>query len=149
MKRILSLFVFTLCLIPAIAQKDLNIAIYFSEPYKELTGSSVHIEGGDLTSYNLSLFKSITITPEGTPKKSRDLLEKRVIEDAKIATKKEVVMIGTQLYYGFYVLPPIGKKQRYIFYRNNLLKPEAKPQEIMLVYIEGKASPTELKQIFK
>lgn len=149
MKRILSLFVFTLCLIPAIAQKDLNIAIYFSEPYKELTGSSVHIEGGDLTSYNLSLFKSITITPEGTPKKSRDLLEKRVIEDAKIATKKEVVMIGTQLYYGFYVLPSKGKIHRYIFYRNNLLKPEAKPQEIMLVYIEGKASPTELKQIFK
>ena len=58
-------------------------------------------------------------------------------------------MIGTQLYYGFYVLPSKGKIHRYIFYRNNLLKPEAKPQEIMLVYIEGKASPTELKQIFK
>jgi hypothetical protein len=47
-------------------------------------------------------------------------------------------------------LPPKnGNTNRYIFYRNNCLKHEAKPQEIMLVYIEGKASPSELKKIFK
>ena len=77
-------------------------------------------------------------------------MERRVTEDGKSATKKEVAMIGGRLYYGFYVLPPKDKNtNRYLFYRNNILKPEAKPQEIMLVYIEGAASPDELKKIFK
>ena len=72
------------------------------------------------------------------------------MEDGKLAIKKEVAMIGGRLYYGFYVLPPRDENtNRYIFYRNNLLNPEAKPQEVMLVYIEGKASPAELKKIFK
>ncbi len=151
MKRILSLIALSLCLASATAQKDLKIAIYFSEPYLEIEGlSAVHIEGGDLTPYNLSLFRSIRLTPESTPDNSRKLMEQRVMEDGKHATKKEVAMIGGRLYYGFYVLPPRDKKtNRYIFYRNNILKPEAKPQEIMLVYIEGAASPTELKKIFQ
>lgn len=150
MKRILTLTAFVLSLITAAGQKGLNIGIYFSDHYKDLTAASVYIEGSDLTPYNLSLFRSITLTAETTPKKSWQLLEQRVMEDAKLATKKEVAMIGTQLYYGFYALPPLdGKTNRYIFYRNNLLKPEAKPQEIMLVYIEGKASSSELKKIFK
>ncbi len=151
MKRILTLIVLSLCLASATAQKDLRIAIYFSEPYLEIEGlSAVHIEGDDLVPYNLSLFRSITLTPESTPDNSRKLMEQRVIEDGKHATKKEVAMIGGRLYYGFYVLPPKNKKtNRYIFYRNNILKPEAKPQEIMLVYIEGAASPAELKKIFK
>ena len=151
MKRIFSLLAFSVCLLTAYAQKDLNIAIYFSEQYLEIDGvSAVHIEGQDLCIYNLSLFRSIRLTPESTPDKSRKLMEQRVMEDGKLATKKEVAMIGGRLYYGFYVLPPRDKKtNRYIFYRNNCLKPEAKPQEIMLVYIEGKASPSELKKIFK
>ena len=112
--------------------------------------SAVHIEGEDLSIYNLSLFRSIRLTPEIIPDASRKLMEQRVINDGKLATKKEVAMIGGRLYYGFYVLPPSDKKtNRYIFYRNNILKPEAKPQEIMLVYIEGAASPDELKKIFK
>ena len=151
MKRIFLLSTLCLCLISATAQKGLNIAIYFSEPYLETEGlSHVHIEGNDLVSYNLSLFRSIRLTPESTPDNSRKLMEQRVIEDGKHATKKEVVMIGGRLYYGFYALPPKnGNTNRYIFYRNNCLKPETKPQEIMLVYIEGKASPSELKKIFK
>lgn len=150
MKRILTLTAFVLSLITAAGQKGLNIGIYFSDHYKDLTAASVYIEGNDLSPYNLSLFRSITLTAETTPKKSWQLLEQRVMEDAKLATKKEVAMIGTQLYYGFYALPQLdGKTNRYIFYRNNLLKPEAKPQEIMLVYIEGKASSAELKKIFK
>ena len=151
MKRILSLILFSLCLTSVVAQKDLKIAVYFSEPYLAIEGlSSVHIEGDDLNPYNLSLFRSITLTPESTPDNSRKLMEQRVMEDGKLATKKEVAMIGGRLYYGFYVLPPRDKKtNRYIFYRNNILKPEAKPQEIMLVYIEGAASPDELKKIFK
>ena len=151
MKRILLLTTLTLYILSATAQKDLNIAVYFSEPYLELVGAnSVHIEGDDLTLYNLSLFRSIRLTPESTPKNSRDLLEQRVAEDGKLAVKKEVAMLGGKLYYAFYVLPPKDKKtNRYILYRNNLLKPEAKPQEVMLVYIEGAASPSELKKIFK
>ena len=151
MKRIFLLSTLCLTLMSATAQKDLNIAGYFSKPYLELAGlSHVHIEGNDLVPYNLSLFRSIRLTPESTPDNSRKLMEQRVIEDGKHATKKEVVMISGRLYYGFYVLPPKnGKTNRYIFYRNNCLKPEAKPQEIMLVYIEGKASPSELKKIFK
>ena len=151
MKRILSFILFSLCLTSVVAQKDLKIAVYFSEPYLKIEGlSSVHIEGDNLNSYNLSLFRSITLTPESTPDASRKLIEKRVMEDGKLATKKEVVMMGGRLYYGFYVLPPRDKKtNRYIFYRNNVLKPEAQPQEIMLVYIEGHASPDELKKIFK
>ena len=150
MKRILTLTAFVLSLITAAGQKGLNIGIYFSDHYKDLTAASVYIEGSDLTPYNLSLFRSITLTAETTPKKSWQLLEQRVMEDVKLATKKEVAMIGTRLYYGFYALPPLdGKTNCYIFYRNNLLKPEAKPQEIMLVYIEGKASSAELKKIFK
>lgn len=151
MKRILSLILFSLCITSAMAQKDLKIAIYFSEPYLAIEGvSAVQIEGDDLIPYNLSLFRSITLTPESTPDASRKLMEQRVMEDGKLATKKEVAMIGGRLYYGFYVLPPKNKKtNRYIFYRNNKLKPEAKPQEIKLVYIEGAASPAELKKIFK
>ena len=151
MKRIFSLLAFSVCLLTASAQKDLNIAIYFSEPYLEIDGvSAVHIEGEDLSIYNLSLFRSIRLTPESTPDISRKLMEQRVMEDGKLATKKEVAMIGGRLYYGFYVLPPREEGiNRYIFYRNNILKPEAKPQEVMLVYIEGKASPAELKKIFK
>lgn len=151
MKRIFSLLALSVCLLTAYAQKDLNIAIYFSEPYLEIDGvSAVHIEGEDLSIYNLSLFRSIRLTPESTPDKSRKLIEQRVMEDGKLAIKKEVAMIGGRLYYGFYVLPPRDENtNRYIFYRNNILKPEAKPQEVMLVYIEGKASPAELKKIFK
>ena len=151
MKRIFLLSALCLALMSATAQKGLNIAIYFSEPYLELVGlSHVHIEGNDLVPYNLSLFRSIRLTPESMPDNSRKLMEQRVMEDGKLATKKEVAMIGGRLYYGFYVLPPRDKKtNRYIFYRNNILKPEAKPQEIMLVYIEGAASPTELKKIFQ
>jgi hypothetical protein len=150
MKRILTLAAFALSLITAAGQKGLNIGIYFSDHYKDLTAASVYIEGSDLSPYNLSLFRSITLTAETTPQKSWLLLEQRVVADANLATKKEVAMIGTRLYYGFYALPPLdGETNRYIFYRNNLLKPEAKPQEIMLVYIEGKASSAELKKIFK
>ena len=150
MKRILTLTAFVLSLITAAGQKGLNIGIYFSDHYKDLTAASVYIEGSDLSPYNLSLFRSITLTAETTPQKSWLLLEQRVVADAKLATKTEVAMIGTRLYYGFYALPPLdGKTNRYIFYRNNLLKPEVKPQEIMLVYIEGKASSAELKKIFK
>ena len=150
MKRILTLTAFVLSLITAAGQKGLNIGIYFSDHYKDLTAASVYIEGSDLSPYNLSLFRSITLTAETTSQKSWLLLEQRIVADAKLATKKEVAMIGTRLYYGFYALPPLdGQTNRYIFYRNNLLKPEAKPQEIMLVYIEGKASSAELKKIFK
>lgn len=151
MKRLLLLSALCLCLMSAIAQKELNIAVYFSEPYLKIEGNqSVHIEGDALEPHNLSLFRSLRISPIVTPDTSRRHLEQNVIEDGKHATKKEVVMIGGRLYYGFYVLPPKDKKtNRYIFYRNNCLKPEAKPQELMLVYIEGAASPAELKQIFK
>ena len=151
MKRLFSLILCSLCLLSALAQKDLKIAVYFSKPYLEFEGcSAVHIEGLDLAPYKLSLFKSIRLTPESTPDASRIHKERRVTEDGKSATKKEVAMIGGRLYYGFYVLPPKDKNtNRYLFYRNNILKPEAKPQEIMLVYIEGAASPDELKKIFK
>ena len=75
MKRIFLLSTLCLCLISATAQKGLNIAIYFSVPYLETEGlSHVHIEGNDLVSYNLSLFRSIRLTPESTPDNSRNLM---------------------------------------------------------------------------
>lgn len=127
------------------AQKGLNINGAFAPAYRDMKGATETLIIKDrLTKMNLDRYHSITFTdhPELAAK-----LERMVIADGKKAVSKEVRYKSGHLYYGFYRLSPIEcNVNRYILYLNGHL---AGDNRIVLLYLEGKASPDKVKEMLK
>lgn len=129
-----------------IAQESLHIGKLFDGRYtKQKNAIEVLVKGKKLKPYNLTLFRSLTIKGDST---ERNHIEQLVIQDAVEAVDKETGKIGGHLYYGFYRFPQKGEVFRYLFFKNNALRPNGEP-EVSLVYMEGYATLEELKQMFK
>lgn len=129
------------------AQKGLNINSLFGGQFrKQRDASEVLMKGRQLQSYNLTLFRSLTL-PVATANAAR--VEALVRADASAAIDKDAALRGKHLYYGFYQLQPVGRTRRYLFYRNNSLRKDgARQSSVTLIYMEGQATLDELRRTF-
>ncbi len=149
MKRLLTICVMlAITQLGATAQNNLSIAPFFEENSAYAADAkTVWVEGRELKSYHLSLYRSISSENAKTIKD----MEQAVNIDSKRASDKEVGYIGQRLYYAFLSLSPAVKGSsvcRYIFYRNASLKSKGK-KDATLVYMEGEVSMQELQKLFK
>lgn len=132
--------------VPVCAQKGLAVAQLFDGRYKDRAGATeVLVKGRQLKAYDLTLFRSLTL--RATDAETRRI-EQLVRTDARHAADKETAAHGGRLYYGFYRFPPADGRQRYLFYRNNALAGNASAG-LIVVYLEGSATPDQLKQMFQ
>lgn len=148
MKRKIYLWLLALMLaMPLSAQTGLHIAPLFGGQYRGDRGATeVLMKGRKLAPYKLTLFRSLTLN---TALVNLAQVERLVRADGAAAVDKEVGLRGGRLYYGFYQLRPAGKTRRYLFYRNNSLKPgNARSATLTLIYMEGTATIEELKRTF-
>lgn len=134
--------------LPLAAQQGMHVEELFNGRFKkDHRAVEVLIKGKELKKYHLTLFRSLTISnaPEVFEK-----MEALVRKDAVHAVDKEVGTISNRLYYGFYCFPSQNDTFRYLFYRNTAAKPGSEKQpEATLVYMEGKVTLEELKQMFQ
>ncbi|MCM1482749.1 MAG: DUF6108 family protein [Muribaculaceae bacterium] len=127
----------------ASAQKGLNVAGAFEPRFRDLPGAVETILVNDkVRRVNLSLYHALTLT--GHPESAEEL-ERMVARDGAKAVNKEVRYASGHLYYGFYTLPRQGVN-RYLFYLNRHLRGGDK---IILVYLEGAASPEDVRKLLK
>ena len=130
------------------AQANLSIGVFFSDDYQYADDAKmVWVEGTELRTYNLTLYRSITTEN----KNMVGDMEKAVLKDSKKAADKEMGKIGQRLYYAFLSLHPEKENshiRRYVFYRNAALRQGGK-NEATLVYMEGHVSMEDLKKLFK
>lgn len=146
-KTIITLLLSALALLPAAAQKGLAVDDLFGGRYRNRVDVvETLLRGKSLKGYGLTLFRSLAMPAAG-----RDalLVERKVCADVADAVEKEAGYKKGRLYYGFFRLKPRGKgaPQRFIFYRNNELRDDRKP-ELTLIYMEGTASMEELRRTF-
>ena len=146
-KHIITLLLSALALLPAAAQKGLAIDDLFGGHYRNRADVvEVLLRGKSLKGYGLTLFRSLVMPGVG-----HDGLrvEQKVCADVADAVEKEVGYKKGRLYYGFFRLKPQGKgaPHRFIFYRNNELRDDRKP-ELTLIYMEGTAGMEELRRTF-
>lgn len=145
MRIITMLCLLTLCCSGLLAQQQMQIGPLFGKDFqKQQEVTEVIVTGKKLKPYNLTLFRSITLR-DRPHEMAR--MEQLVKADGATAADKEVALIGGKLYFGFYRFQD-GDTNRYIFYRNQSLRAPHK-QEATLVYMEGKASLAEIKEMFK
>lgn len=146
-RKIITLLLSIVALLPAAAQKDLAIADLFDGRFQK-RGDAVEIllKGQNINGYNLSLFRSLILPVD---QKSGLLIEKKVRADAALAVEKEVGYKENRLYYGFFRLPPRRQQgpNRFIFFRNNGLRKDRKPM-LTLIYMESTANMEELRRTF-
>ncbi|MGM9804145.1 MAG: DUF6108 family protein [Muribaculaceae bacterium] len=146
MKRFL-IIIFCMTAVIASRAQELYIDQCFSDHIlAKKSVTAVKVKGERLKQYNLSSFRSITVAAD---KKLATWVQKQVVHDAQLATDREEGIKSGQLQYGFYVFRNKNKRTfRYIFFRNN--KPDdADVTDVTMVYMEGKATLSELKQMFK
>lgn len=148
MKRRLYLWLLALMLaMPLSAQQGLHIAPLFGGQFREdRNATEVLMKGRKLAPYKLSLFRSLTLN---TGRVNVAQIERLVRADGAAAVDKEVGLRSGHLYYGFYQLKPVGKTRRYLFFRNNSLKPgSGRTSTLTIIYMEGTATINELKRNF-
>lgn len=127
------------------AQTGLNIASIFDGSYStRQDATSVQFSGSRLKAFNLSLSRSLSLTPSATDTRQ---IEAAVLRDAAHAVSKEEVRKSGHVYYGFYKLSSVGAENRYIFYRNNSYQ-TGSDGRLTLIYLQGRATAAELKRMF-
>ncbi|MCM1520787.1 MAG: DUF6108 family protein [Lachnoclostridium sp.] len=142
MKRFLLLLIAVISLTTnTLAQKNLATSAVFDGRYRgNPAASETVITGSALDGYNLDRYHGITL--KNLPDEA-DFIEPLVIRDGSRAADKEVMYREGRLYYGFYVLPG-SFSHRYLFYLNQNV---AGGNKIVLVYMEGNASTSEIKKM--
>ncbi len=148
MKKVILLFIMAVGCLSMQAQSNLHISPIFDHisDYEKDT-KTVWVKGKELKKYKLTLYRSLST--ENSQIASD--MEKAVMADSRKAADKEIGYIGSRLYFAFLSLPPEAAGQdfmRFIFYRNPSLKNGGK-KEVTLVYMEGKITMGELKNLFK
>lgn len=146
MQRILMILIALMSVVrPAQAQAGLNIASIFEGSYStRQDATSVQFSGSRLKAFNLSLSRSLSLTPSAADTRQ---IEAAVLRDAAHAVSKEEVRKSGHVYYGFYKLSSVGAENRYIFYRNNSYQ-TGSDGRLTLIYLQGRATAAELKRIF-
>jgi len=111
----------------AMAQADLQISKVFDKYSKHNKVVMVELSDQMLTSYNMKLYKSISITDNPT---AVTFIRKCLETDQEGAKKIKQVMKGGKLSSAYYQLAKKGKDNRFILFKND-------PQgTATLVYIE-------------
>ncbi len=143
MRRNLLLILLALVGATASAQAGLNVDSLFGGRYKKCKTSETVMKEGAIKDYGIDVYHSLTV--KGAPVAAIDL-ERAVLADASDALSSEVNYKDGRLYYGFYELPSLRGKHRYIFYLNQYLR---KGDSIILIYMEGDAGVREIKRMLK
>ena len=148
MKRI-SLIIISCVLVtlPALAQSGLHINSLFDGRFKkDPNATELIVTGAGAKDINLKVYHSLKVTQ----KTQQNLIESLVVKDGVKASDKEVEYRSGQLYYGFYTLPAIKPSHnRYIFYLNQNLAHNAPKNVVTLIYMEGKATPEQIKKLIR
>lgn len=132
------------CVGMALAQKGLAVNELFGKKYtgdKQAVVTSIH--GSSLTPYDLSRYKSLTISNRSS---EAEVIEPLLAQDAEKAIDSETSYRDGKLYYAFYYLPPYDGEFRYLFYLNQSLVGKDK---IILMYLQGCATQKEVKKLLK
>ena len=148
MKRFsLIIFISILATLPVLAQSGLNINSLFDGRYKkDPNATELIVTGSGAKEINLKVYHSLKVTQ----KSQQNLVESLVVKDGVKAVDKEVEYRNGQLYYGFYCLPATKNgENRYIFYLNQNLAHKAPKNMVTLIYMEGKATPEQIKQLIR
>ncbi len=148
MKYIYLLLFLILCISDGFAQEGMHINQLFDGRYKkEKNATEVLVKGRKLESYQLTLFRSLTV--KDNPEAFR-LIRTLVDQDAQQAIDKESGRINGKLYYGFYQFKPHNNQFRYLFFRDNSCRDDTdNNNEMTIVYMEGNTTIEELKNLFK
>lgn len=126
----------------ASAQSTLAVGSLFDGRYRNRPDATETVISGEaLKEYNLSTFRSVTLTGADTGWQD---IEKMVKRDGQNAVNKEEKVVNGHLLGAFYELPRQGSKHRYLFYLNQFLKGGDK---VMIIYLEGKAGPKEVREL--
>ena len=141
-RLLLSITILLIAVAPAAAQKGLNINQLFDGRYRaNKYATETVITGSQLAPMNLTVYRALTIYRQPM---LAEKIEKLVIKDGDKSDSSEVRYNSGRLYYGFYVLKPKDGNNRYILYLN---KGTGNSNVITLIYLEGKASPAQVKSM--
>ena len=145
MKRITTIMM--ICMLfasTAMAQVGLNINRLFDGRYKKAAGATeIIVTGVQAREIGLTVYHSLSLTD----KNQAELVEGLVVKDGVQAVDKEVEYRNGQLYYGFYTMKKSKRDNRYIFYLNQNLARKSPKHIVTLIYMEGLASPDEIKKL--
>lgn len=141
MRLLITIIAVTLGMAAASAQSGLHIAGLFDGKYRDtVNGTETIIDGSALAPYKLDKYISLTVESDS---ESVATIEPLVRADGRGAIDREVIQKKGVLYYAFYQLKPLGSgTNRYILYVN-------RKNKIILVYLEGPATPAQVKKILK
>ena len=148
MKRITILItVMALTILPVLAQSGLHINSLFDGRYKTNPYAAECIVTGPAAwEIDLEVYHSLKVTQ----KEQQDLIESLVNKDGATAVDKEVQLRNGKLYYGFYTLSKTKKgRNRFIFFLNQNLAKQSPRNMVTLIYMEGKASPAQIKKLIR
>ena len=130
----------------AMAQTGLNINRLFDGRYKKAAGATeIIVTGVQAREIGLTLYHSVSVTD----KTQAEIIENLVVKDGAKAVDKEVEYRNGQLYYGFYTMPKYKNINRYIFFLNQNLARKSPKNNVTLIYMEGVASPDEIKKLIR
>ena len=130
----------------AVAQKGLNINRLFDGRYKKVAGATeIIVTGSQANEIGLEVYHSVSVTD----KTQAEIIENLVVKDGAQAIDKEVEYRNGQLYYGFYTMKKVKRDNRYIFFLNQNLAKKSPKNMVTLIYMEGKATPTQIKKLIR
>ncbi len=127
------------------AQEGLAINDLFDGRFHNDRQASENIITGSwsLAAYKLSVYHGLTLS---CGSQHMEDLERAVMADGSHAIRREVNYRDGHLYYGFYTLTQRNRNNRYIFYINRCI---TGGDQAILIYLEGKASPEQVKSMLK
>lgn len=127
----------------AASRATCDVSVFNGYYNNDSAASETIVTGNALGKYNLSVYKGLTLT--GKPDEATRL-EECIAADIPEAVDRETVYRAGRLYYAFLALKPQGNLKRYILYLNQHL---AGGNKIILIYMEGKAQPAQIKAMLK
>ncbi len=152
LKRIVITAIMILIAIVTFAQEGLTIDRFFDDAYQSQSGiTSVNISGDQLKQWkcDISLYRSITVENNMT---EAEEMERAVKKDGVHATSRTVSMTNGHIYFGYYALPPVKGKNRFIIFMRS--RDKENPANVNstrtdLFYIEGETSPEQLSDMLR
>ena len=147
MKRLSLIIICIMATLPIMAQSGLHINSLFDGRFKkDPHATELIVTGAGARDINLKVYHSLKVTE----KSQQNLVESLVVKDGVKAADKEVEYRNGQLYYGFYTLPATKSgNHRYIFFLNQNLAHNSPKNMVTLIYMEGKATPEQIKKLIR
>lgn len=149
MKRhILTLFLILAFVATSAAQNAPAVAELFDGRYNNAPYATVvYLSGAKVKPYNLTRYRSLTLTGN---KRTAATIEQLLNRDAAAATDKEITRSGGQITYAALQIKGKDKNAFYcVFYRNRSAASGGQTRQLTLILTEGQATISELKERFK